>query len=58
VPPGDARALAAALYDVLTLGASARESLSIRARARVLSRFSIIRMQAETLAAYAQLLGS
>ncbi|MEW6435772.1 MAG: glycosyltransferase family 4 protein [Pseudomonadota bacterium] len=58
VPPGDARALAAALYDVLTLGASARESLSIRARARVLSRFSITRMQAETLAAYAQLLGS
>lgn len=58
VPPGDARALAAALYDVLTLGASARENLSIRARARVLSRFSITRMQAETLAAYAQLLGS
>jgi glycosyltransferase involved in cell wall biosynthesis len=58
VPPGDDRALAAALYDVLTLGASARESLSLRARARVLARFSNTRMQAETLAAYVELIGS
>jgi glycosyltransferase involved in cell wall biosynthesis len=55
IPPGEAPALAAALYDVLSLGASARENLSLRARTRVLSRFSIGRMQAETLAAYAEL---
>jgi glycosyltransferase involved in cell wall biosynthesis len=58
VPPGDARALAAALYDVLTLGASAREGLSQRARSRALARFSITRMQAETLAAYSALTGA
>ncbi len=58
VPPGDARALAAALYDVLTWGASAREGLSQRARSRALTRFSITRMQAETLAAYSALTGA
>ena len=58
VPPGDARALAAALYDVLTLGASAREGLSQRARSRALARSSITRMQAETLAAYSALTGA
>lgn len=57
VPPGDGTALAAALYDVLSMGASARESLSLRARTRVLSRFSMGRMQAEILDAYAALLG-
>jgi glycosyltransferase involved in cell wall biosynthesis len=57
VPAGDARALAAAVYDVLTLGASAREAMSLRARARVLGRYSVARMQAETLAAYAELIG-
>jgi glycosyltransferase involved in cell wall biosynthesis len=57
VPVGDARALAAALFDVLNMGASARESLSLRARARVMSRFSMGRMQAEILAAYAELAG-
>jgi glycosyltransferase involved in cell wall biosynthesis len=57
VPPGDARALAAALYDVLTLGASARENLSLRARARVRTRCSVARMQAETLAVYMELIG-
>jgi glycosyltransferase involved in cell wall biosynthesis len=58
VPPGDAHALAAALYDVLTLGASAREGLSARARSRALARFSITRMQAETLAGYSALTGA
>ena len=58
VPPGDAHALATALYDVLTLGASAREALSMRARSRALARFSITRMQAETLAAYSALTGA
>jgi glycosyltransferase involved in cell wall biosynthesis len=57
VPPGDARALAAAVYDVLMLGASAREAMSLRARTQVLGRYSVARMQAETLAAYAELIG-
>ncbi|MDR3408385.1 MAG: glycosyltransferase family 4 protein [Methylovirgula sp.] len=57
VPPGDARALAAAVYDVLMSGASAREAMSLRARARVLGRYSVARMQAETLAAYTELIG-
>lgn len=56
VPPGDAPALAAAMIEALGLGASARETLSARARAHVLRRFSVDRMQAETLAAYAALL--
>jgi glycosyltransferase involved in cell wall biosynthesis len=56
VPPGDAQALAAAMEEALGLGASAREALSARARAHVLRRFSVERMQAETLAAYAALL--
>lgn len=56
VPPADAPALAAAITEALGLGASAREALSARARAHVLRRFSVERMQAETLAAYAALL--
>ncbi len=56
VPPGDAQALAAAMIEALALGATAREALSARARAHVLRRFSVERMQAETLAAYAALL--
>ncbi len=58
VPPGRrARALAAAVYDVLMLGASGREAMSLRARTQVLGRYSVARMQAETLAAYAELIG-
>ncbi len=56
VAPGDARALAAAIGEALALGATARDGLSARARAHVLERFSVERMQAETLAAYAALL--
>ncbi len=57
VPPGDARALAAAVYDVLMLGASAREAMSLRARTQVLGRYSVARMQTEILAAYTELIG-
>ncbi len=56
VPPADAPALAAAMIEALGLGATAREAMSARARAHVLQRFSVERMQAETLGAYAALL--
>lgn len=58
VPPGDAVALAGAISEALALGASARDALSVRARRHVLQRFSVERMQRETLAAYAALLAS
>lgn len=56
VPAGDPAALAAALGDVLGLGASAREALARRARAHVEQNFSLARMTGETLDAYAALL--
>lgn len=55
VPAGDAKSLATAIFEALTLGAAARDALSLRARAHVLTRFSMERMQGETLAAYAAL---
>lgn len=56
VPSGDAHALAQAIRAALDLGATARDALSGRARTHVLHRFSVARMQTETLAAYAALL--
>ena len=56
VPAGDAAALAAALQEVLGLGASAREALARRARAHVEQHFSLERMTGETLDAYVALL--
>lgn len=58
VTPGDVPALAEALADALALGASARDSLSLRARAHVESRFSVHRMCTETLDAYAGLIAA
>jgi glycosyltransferase involved in cell wall biosynthesis len=55
VPAGDAKALAVAIFNALSLGATARDALSLRARTHVLRQFSVERMQAETLAAYAAL---
>jgi glycosyltransferase involved in cell wall biosynthesis len=55
VPAGDAKALAVAIFEALSLGATARDSLAQRARADVLRRFSVERMQTETLATYAAL---
>jgi glycosyltransferase involved in cell wall biosynthesis len=57
VPPGDAGALAAALTEALSLGASARDALVRRGRAHVEANFSLERMAGDTLAVYAQLLG-
>jgi glycosyltransferase involved in cell wall biosynthesis len=57
VPPGDAGALAAALAEALSLGASARDALVRRGRAHVEANFSLERMAGDTLAVYAELLG-
>ncbi|MCJ2013677.1 glycosyltransferase family 4 protein [Methylobacterium sp. J-076] len=57
VPPGDAAALAAALTEALSLGASARDALARRCRAHVEANFSLERMVGDTLAVYAELLG-
>ncbi len=51
-PPG-AEALANALRAALSLGATARDRLSLRARAHVEARFSIEQTWAQTLGAYA-----
>jgi len=56
VPPADAEALADALYEALTLGASARESLADRARQHVETQFSLESMTGETLGVYRRLL--
>ena len=57
VPPGDAAALATALTEALSLGASARDALARRGRAHVEAHFSLERMAEDTLAVYAELLG-
>ncbi|WP_342163443.1 glycosyltransferase family 4 protein [Methylobacterium sp. SD21] len=57
VPAGDSAALAAALTEALSLGASARDALARRCRAHVEANFSLERMVGDTLAVYADLLG-
>ena len=56
VPAGDAPALAAALGEVLSLGATQAEALRMRARAHVENMFSLERMVADTLDVYAALI--
>lgn len=56
VPPGDATALATALTDALSLGASARDALARRCRTHVETHFSLERMVGDTLEIYAELL--
>ena len=56
VPPSDAQALADALSETLTLGASARESLADRARHHVETQFSLETMTQATLGVYRRLL--
>ncbi len=56
VPPGDAEALAQALKEALSLGASARDALARRAQGHVEANFSLDRMIEGTLAVYADLL--
>jgi glycosyltransferase involved in cell wall biosynthesis len=57
VPAGDAGALADAVGDALSLGASARDALARRARAHVEAHFSLERMIGETLDLYSALIG-
>ncbi len=56
VPAGAVEPLADAIAEALTLGASARESLALRARLHVERNFSLDRMVADTLDVYAALL--
>lgn len=51
-PAGDPRALAAAIFSVLNLGATARDWLALRARAHVEASFSMENFCARTLEAY------
>ena len=55
VPPDDVQALAEALAQMLSLGASQRDALASRARRHVESHFSVEIMCARTLAGYAGL---
>jgi glycosyltransferase involved in cell wall biosynthesis len=55
-PPGDAAALAAAIGEALTLGASAREAIRRRARARIAELYSLERMTRDTLTVYEETL--
>lgn len=58
VPPGDPDALARALFEALSLPASARAAMGRRAREHVLRSFSAREMQRQTLAVYDLLLGT
>ena len=56
IPAGDPAALAAALGEALSLGASARDAMGRRARAHVEASFSLDRMQGATLRLYREIL--
>jgi len=58
VPTGDPAALAASIREILALGATARDQLSLTARAFAVRHLSIEGMCAATLEAYAALLAS
>jgi glycosyltransferase involved in cell wall biosynthesis len=55
IPAANATALANVLIEILNLGATARDRLSLRARAHVQANFSIEQMCAQTLDVYAAL---
>ena len=56
VPPGDARALAAAIEHALALPVAERQALGARARAAVLGRCTVTAMQQATLDVYSEVL--
>ncbi len=58
VPPGNAVKLAEAIAEALNLDPEARTALGARARARVLSNYSLDAMRLETLGVYDDLLGT
>jgi glycosyltransferase involved in cell wall biosynthesis len=57
VPPRDAAALAEAIESALTLGASAREAIRRRSRARIAEFYSLERMTRDMLGIYTEALG-
>lgn len=57
VPPGDAKALAAKLDEVLEMPEEAKERIRVAAAESVRTRFSTVRMCEETLALYRELHG-
>lgn len=58
VPPGDARALAGALREALSLPHNQRRELAARGRTHVLASFTLARMVSRTLRVYDLLLGT
>jgi glycosyltransferase involved in cell wall biosynthesis len=58
VPPGDAAALAARIKFALDLPPEGRAALGARARQRVVAKFTLRRMQRDTLSVYDELLGT
>jgi glycosyltransferase involved in cell wall biosynthesis len=58
VPPGEARALAAAIAEARALTGEERVEMGRRARAHVLSTYGLDSMRRATLAVYDQLLGT
>ena len=58
VPPDDPRALARAMAEALALSSGERRAMGIRARAHVVSAFSLDAMKQQTLAVYDELLNT
>ena len=56
VPPREPAALAGAIHDALSLGASAREAVRRRSRAKIAEAYSLERMTRDTLSVYAEAL--
>jgi len=56
VPPRDPAALAEAIHAALSLGASAREAVRRRSRAKIVNAYSLERMTRDTLNVYAEAL--
>lgn len=56
VPPREPAALAEAIHDALSLGASAREAVRRRSRAKIAEAYSLERMTRDTLSVYAEAL--
>ena len=56
VPPREPAALAEAIHAALSLGASAREAIRRRSRAKIADAFSLERMTRDTLSVYAEAL--
>jgi len=58
VPPGEVTALAAKIKHALDLPPESRAALGARARQRIVAKFTLRRMQRDTLSVYDELLGT